>query len=434
VVGGGLAGCEAAWALAERGVSVTLHEMRPVRMTPAHQTDTLAELVCSNTFKSVEPMHAHGLLKAEMRLLGSVVLQAADEARIPGGSALAVDRRAFAKGVESRVLAHPNVTLVRGEVTELPSPGIIATGPLTSDTLAAAIAARLGGASLAFYDAIAPIVSADSLDYSRLFKASRYGKGGGDDYWNAPFTREAYEAFVAALIGGEQYVPGHEFDKVPYFEGCLPVEEMAQRGVETLRFGPMKPIGLVDPNTGREPYAVVQLRQEDRAAQMWNLVGFQARLKTAAQQKTFRMIPGLEHAEFLRVGSIHRNSYLNAPQALTPHLSAKDDPQLLFAGQLTGVEGYTESAATGMLAGVNLARLLSGEEPLLPPATTMLGALYRYLRETDPARFQPMNANFGLLEPLENAPRDKFKKREALAARAMREMEDFAAPSTAFRV
>jgi len=434
VVGGGLAGCEAAWALAERGVSVTLHEMRPVRMTPAHQTDTLAELVCSNTFKSVEPMHAHGLLKAEMRLLGSIVLQAADEARIPGGSALAVDRRVFAKGVESRVLAHPNVTLVRGEVTELPSPGIIATGPLTSDTLAAAIAARLGGASLAFYDAIAPIVSADSLDYSRLFKASRYGKGGGDDYWNAPFTREAYEAFVAALIGGEQYVPGHEFDKVPYFEGCLPVEEMAQRGVETLRFGPMKPIGLVDPNTGREPYAVVQLRQEDRAAQMWNLVGFQTRLKTGAQQKTFRMIPGLEHAEFLRFGSIHRNSYLNAPQALTPHLSAKDDPQLLFAGQLTGVEGYTESAATGMLAGVNLARLLSGEEPLLPPATTMLGALYRYLRETEPARFQPMNANFGLLEPLENAPRDKFKKREALAARAMREMEDFAAPSTAFRV
>ncbi|PYP20654.1 MAG: methylenetetrahydrofolate--tRNA-(uracil(54)-C(5))-methyltransferase (FADH(2)-oxidizing) TrmFO [Gemmatimonadetes bacterium] len=434
VVGGGLAGCEAAWALAERGVSVTLHEMRPVRMTPAHQTDTLAELVCSNTFKSVEPMHAHGLLKAEMRLLGSVVLQAADEARIPGGSALAVDRRAFAKGVESRVLAHPNVTLVRGEVTELPSPGIIATGPLTSDTLAAAIAARLGVASLAFYDAIAPIVSADSLDYSRLFKASRYGKGGGDDYWNAPFTREAYEAFVAALIGGEQYVPGHEFDMVPYFEGCLPVEEMAQRGVETLRFGPMKPVGLVDPDTGREPYAVVQLRQEDRAAQMWNLVGFQTRLKTGAQQKIFRMIPGLEHAEFLRFGSIHRNSYLNAPQALTPHLSAKDDPRLLFAGQLTGVEGYTESAATGMLAGVNLARTLSGAEPLLPPATTMLGALYRYLRETEPARFQPMNANFGLLEPLENAPRDKFKKREALAARALREMEDFAAPSTPLRV
>ncbi len=308
--------------------------MRPVKMTAAHQTESLAELVCSNTFKSVEPTHAHGLLKAEMRQLGSLVLQAADEARIPGGSALAVDRVAFAKGVEARVSGHGNITIVRGEVTDLPSPGIIATGPLTSDALANAIAARLGVQSLAFYDAIAPIVSADSLDYSRLFKASRYGKGGGDDYWNAPFTQSEYEAFVAQLIAGEQYVPGHEFDKVPYFEGCLPVEEMAQRGIETLRFGPMKPIGLPG-----DSYAVVQLRQEDRAGQMWNLVGFQTRLKTGAQQRIFRTIPGLEHAEFLRFGSIHRNSYLNAPAALTPHLSAKDDAQLLFAGQLTGVEG-----------------------------------------------------------------------------------------------
>ena len=399
--------------------------MRPVRMTPAHQTDRLAELVCSNTFKSTDPLHAHGLLKAEMRLLGSIVLQAADEARIPGGSALAVDRVVFATRVQERVVGHPNVTLVRGEVTDLPTPAIIATGPLTSDALANAIAARLGVESLAFYDAIAPIVSADSLDYDRMFKASRYGKGGGDDYWNAPFSKEEYEAFVAALIAGEQYVPGHEFDKVPYFEGCLPVEEMAQRGVETLRFGPMKPVGLVDPKIGREPYAVVQLRQEDRAAQMWNLVGFQTRLKTGAQHKIFRMIPGLGAAEFLRFGSIHRNSYLNAPQALTPHLSAQDDPQLLFAGQLTGVEGYTESAATGMLAGINLARLLAGDDPVIPPAATMLGALYRYLRETEPVRFQPMNANFGLMEPLENAPRDKFKKKEALAARALREMDEF---------
>ena len=308
----------------------------------------------------------------------------------------------------------------------LSSPAVIATGPLTSDALANAIAARLGVQSLAFFDAIAPIVAADSLDYGQLFKASRYGKGGGDDYWNAPFTKAGYEAFVAALIAGEQYVPGHEFDKVPYFEGCLPVEEMAQRGIETLRFGPMKPVGLIDPKTGREPYAVVQLRQEDRAAQMWNLVGFQTRLKTGAQQKTFRLIPGLAAAEFLRFGSIHRNSYLNAPQALSPHLSARDDPRLLFAGQLTGVEGYTESAATGILAGINLARLLAGEEPVLPPATTMLGALYRYLRETDPARFQPMNANFGLMEPLADAPRDKFKKKEALAARALNHMSSFA--------
>jgi len=400
--------------------------MRPVKMTPAHQTDRLAELVCSNTFKSVEPTHAHGLLKAEMRQLGSIVLQAADEARIPGGSALAVDRVVFAKAVQARVESHPNITIVREEVTALSSPAIIATGPLTSDALATAIANRLTGKALAFFDAIAPIVAADSLDYSRLFKASRYGKGGGDDYWNAPFTKEEYDAFVAALIAGEQYVPGHEFDRVPYFEGCLPVEEMAQRGVETLRFGPMKPVGLTDPKTGREPYAVVQLRQEDRAAQMWNLVGFQTRLKTGAQQRIFRTIPGLAQAEFLRFGSIHRNSYLNAPAALTPHLSAKDDPQLLFAGQLTGVEGYTESAATGMLAGINLARLLAGEAPLLPPATTMLGALYRYLRETEPGRFQPMNANFGLMEPLENAPRDKFKKKEALAERAVREMGEFA--------
>jgi methylenetetrahydrofolate--tRNA-(uracil-5-)-methyltransferase len=395
--------------------------MRPVKMTPAHQTEHLAELVCSNTFKSVEPMHAHGLLKAEMRVLGSIVLQAADDARIPGGSALAVDRVAFSRGLEARVLGHGNITLVRGEVTELPSPGIVATGPLTSDALAAAIGARLGVQSLAFYDAIAPILSADSLDYSRMFKASRYGKGGGDDYWNAPFTKTEYEAFVAALIAGEQYVPGHEFDQVPYFEGCLPVEEMAQRGPETLRFGPMKPVGLPG-----DSYAVVQLRQEDRAAQMWNLVGFQTRLKTAAQQRIFRMIPGLEQAEFLRMGSIHRNSYLNAPQALTPYLSAPDDPQLLFAGQLTGVEGYTESAATGMLAGINLARLLAGDAPVLPPPTTMLGALYRYLRETEPARFQPMNANFGLMEPLANPPRDKFKKKEALAERALRDIGVFA--------
>jgi len=395
-------------------------------MTPAHQTDGLAELVCSNTFKSTDPLHAHGLLKAEMRLLGSIVLQAADEARIPGGSALAVDRVVFSRGVEACVGAHPNVTVVRAEVTALVSPAVIATGPLTSDALADAIAARLGVQSLAFYDAIAPIVSADSLDYEPMFKASRYGKGGGDDYWNAPFTKAEYEAFVAALIGGEQYVPGHEFDKVPYFEGCLPVEEMAQRGIETLRFGPMKPVGLIDPKTSREPYAVVQLRQEDRAAQMWNLVGFQTRLKTGAQQKIFRLIPGLAAAEFLRFGSIHRNSYLNAPRALSPHLSARDDPQLLFAGQLTGVEGYTESAATGMLAGINLARLLAGEEPVLPPAATMLGALYRYLRETDPARFQPMNANYGLMEPLADAPRDKFKKKEALAARALTQMSSFA--------
>jgi methylenetetrahydrofolate--tRNA-(uracil-5-)-methyltransferase len=399
-------------------------------MTPAHQTGSLAELVCSNTFKSVDPSNAHGLLKAEMRRLGSIVLQAADEARVPGGTALAVDRVVFAAGVERRLLAHPNITVVRGEVTELPSPGIVATGPLTSDALAQTIAARLGVKSLAFYDAIAPIVAAESLDQSLLFRASRYGKGDGDDYLNAPLTREQYEAFVAALIAGEQYVPGHEFDKAAYFEGCLPIEEMAERGPETLRHGPMKPFGLDDPRAGArgqpKAWAVAQLRQEDRAGQMWNLVGFQTRLKIPDQQRIFRTIPGLERAEFLRFGSIHRNSYVNAPQALTPHLSAKDDSRLLFAGQLTGVEGYTESAATGLLAGINLARLLEGEEPLVPPPTTMLGALYRYLREADPAHFQPMNANFGLIEPLETPVKDKMKKKAALVERAMREMDRFA--------
>ena len=421
MVGGGLAGSEAAWALAERGIAVRLHEMRPVKTTPAHQTDRLAELVCSNSFKSVELTNAHGLLKAEMRRLGSVVLDAADQARVPGGAALAVDRVAFAQGVQDRVTRHPAITLVRGEVTELASPGIVATGPLTSDALAAAIARKLDATSLAFFDAIAPIVSADSLDTAQMFRASRYGKGAGDDYWNAPLTEAQYDALVTALRGGEQYQPHHEFDRTPYFEGCLPVEEMAARGRDVLRFGPMKPVGL-----GTAAFAVVQLRQEDRAGQMWNLVGFQTRLKVPDQQRVFRMIPGLGSAEFLRFGSIHRNAYINSPRALTAHLSAKDDPTLLFAGQLTGVEGYTESAATGILAGVNLARLLAGDDPVVPPPTTMLGALYRYVHTADPAHFQPMNANFGLLEPLERPVKDKQKKREQLVERALRDIDVFA--------
>ena len=429
VEGGGLAGSEAAWALAERGVAVTLHEMRPVRMTAAHQTDRLAELVCSNSFKSVEHTNAHGLLKAEMRRLSSVVLDAADQARVPGGAALAVDRVAFAQGVQERVAGHPRITVQRGEVTDLPSPGVVATGPLTSEALATRIAQRLEARSLAFFDAIAPIVSGDSLDHQRLFRASRYGKGGGDDYLNAPLTEAEYDGFVAALRTGEQYEPHHEFDRTPYFEGCLPVEEMAARGRDVLRFGPMKPVGLADPGHkpgDSQPFAVVQLRQEDRAGQMWNLVGFQTRLKIPEQQRVFRMIPGLGAAEFLRFGSIHRNAYINSPRALTAHLSAKDDPRLLFAGQLTGVEGYTESAATGILAGINLARLLGGEEPLVPPPTTMLGALYRYVHTADPDRFQPMNANFGLLEPLERPVKDKQKKKELLVERALRDLARFA--------
>lgn len=426
VVGGGLAGCEAAWALAGRGVDVTLLEMRPVRRTAAHQTDRLAELVCSNSFKSIEPTNAHGLLKAEMRRLGSLVLEAADEARVPGGAALAVDRAVFADAVQARIAAHPRITVAREEAAALPSPAVIATGPLTSDALAAAITARLGTGALAFYDAIAPIVAADSLALDRLFRASRYGKGGGADYLNAPLTEAEYDAFLAALTAADPYTPHHAFDAVPYFEGCLPIEEMARRGRDALRFGPLKPVGLRDPRTGRVPFAVVQLRQEDRPGQMWNLVGFQTRLRIPDQQRVLRLLPGLEQAEFLRYGSIHRNAYVNAPAALTSHLSLRDDPRVLFAGQITGVEGYTESAATGLLAGINLARLLSGAAPLVPPPTTMLGALCRYLREADPAHFQPMNANLGLLEPLADPPRDKARRRERLVQRALVDIDTFA--------
>jgi methylenetetrahydrofolate--tRNA-(uracil-5-)-methyltransferase len=416
VVGGGLAGSEAAWALAERGVQVTLFEMRPTRKTPAHQTDRLAELVCSNSFKSIDLTNAHGLLKAELRRLGSVLLPCADVARVPGGTALAVDREVFSRAAHERLLGHPNITLLRQEVDALPPAGVVATGPLTSERLAAAITDRLGSSALAFYDAIAPVVSSDSLDHSRLYRLSRYGKGEGDDYLNAPLDRAGYEAFIDALVAADQF-QGHDFDEVPYFEGCLPIEEMAKRGRETLRFGPMKPVGLPDPRTGREPYAVVQLRREDKAEQMWNLVGFQTRLRIPEQQRVFRLIPGLEQAEYLRFGSIHRNSYLNSPASLGPGLVAKDNDQLFFAGQITGVEGYTESLGTGLLAGINLARRLQGLPIAVPPPTTMLGGLYRYLTEADPRHFQPMNANFGLLDPLPGRVR-KDRKKELLVERA----------------
>jgi methylenetetrahydrofolate--tRNA-(uracil-5-)-methyltransferase len=424
VVGGGLAGSEAAWALAERGIDVTLCEMRPAVPTPAHQTGRLAELVCSNTFKSVDVSNAHGLLKAELRELGSVLLPLADEARVPGGSALAVDREIFSILADDKLRSHPRITVQDGEVTSLPSPGVVATGPLTSDALAAAIAERLGTGAMAFYDAIAPIVSGESLDHARLFAASRYGKG-GDDYLNAPMSREQYEAFIDALVAGDQF-PGHDLDAVPYFEGCMPVEEMARRGRETPRFGPMKPVGLTDPATGREAHAVLQLRREDAAGQMWNLVGCQTRLRIPEQRRVFSMIPGLENAEFLRYGSIHRNSYLNSPAALGAGLATRDDPTLFFAGQLTGVEGYTESLGTGLLAGINLARVLGGKPVVVPPPTTMLGGLYRYLHDADPLHFQPMNANFGLLDPLPGKVR-KDRKRELLAERALEDLRAWSA-------
>src|SRR5688500_3689641 len=359
--------------------------MRPVRGTPAHKTDRLAELVCSNTFKSTELSSAHGLLKAEMRELGSMILECADVARVPAGSALGVDREVFAAAVTERVTSHPLIEVVREEATTIASPCIVATGPLTSDALASVIRARLGADSLAFYDSIAPIVSFESIDQSVAFRASRYGKEtmepGADEagaYLNCPMTREEYERFIDALSAADQF-HGHEFDEVPYFEACMPVEEMAKRGRESLRFGPLKPVGLHDPRTSERPYAVVQLRQEDRAGRMWNIVGFQTRLRIPEQQRVFRSIPGLENAEFLRYGSIHRNSYVNAPAALTPHLSARDDDRVLFAGQITGVEGYTESSATGLLAGLNMTRILAGDAPVVPPTTTMLGALYRYM-------------------------------------------------------
>jgi methylenetetrahydrofolate--tRNA-(uracil-5-)-methyltransferase len=434
VIGGGLAGSEAAFQLAERGLDVVLHEMRPVVQTPAHKTDRLAELVCSNTFKSTETTNAHGLLKAEMRLMGSMVLRCADESRVPGGSALAVDRDLFSKAVHDRVHAHPRIRIERGEVTTVQGPCIIASGPLTSDRLFEAIRTRLGVESLSFYDAIAPIVSGESVDESIAFRASRYDKEtmpghespvtGHGSYLNCPMSREEYDAFIDALVAADQFVV-HEFDKVPYFEGCMPIEEMARRGRDTLRFGPMKPVGLRDPRSDKRPYAVVQLRREDRDGHMWNLVGFQTRLRYPEQARVCRMIPGLAGAEFLRFGSIHRNSYVNAPAALTPHLSLRDDATILFAGQLTGVEGYTESTATGLVAALNLARLLAGQEPVVPPPTTMLGAIYRYLREADPAHFQPMNANFGLIAPLENPTRDKAVKRERIVERALKDMRDW---------
>jgi methylenetetrahydrofolate--tRNA-(uracil-5-)-methyltransferase len=425
VVGGGLAGCEAAWQLAERGHAVRLIEMRPVANTPAHQTDQLAELVCTNSFKSEELSNAHGLLKSEMRALGSLLLAAADESRVAAGSALAVDRHVFSARMTELVGAHPNIDIERGELTALPAgPAIVATGPLSSPALTAAIQQLLGDSGLAFYDSIAPIVSGDSVDHTIAFAQSRWDKGEGADYLNCPFTADEYAAFLSALRAADVY-PGHEWENIPYFEGCLPIEVMAARGADTLRFGPMKPIGLRDPRTGKRPYAVLQLRREDQAGQMWNLVGFQTRLRTGEQRRVFRLIPGLGNAEFLRFGSIHRNTYLNFPSCLNAYGAHPQRPTVIFAGQLTGVEGYTESAASGILAGVNLDRLARGLEPIIPPASTMIGGLFRYLRDALPNRFQPMNSNFGLLDPVPGAPRNKDMRRAKLVERAVADFAEW---------
>lgn len=423
VLGGGLAGCEAALQLASRGHRVRLVEMRPSRTTAAHQSGALGELVCTNSFKSKDPSNAHGQLKREMRALGSVLLASADRTRVAAGSALAVDRHLFGAAMTEAIESSPDIEVVREEGTLLPEgPAVVATGPLTSDALSQAIEAELGGGGLSFYDAIAPIVHRDSLDDSVVFAAGRFSEEA--DYLNCPMDREQYQGFIAALKAADVH-EGHDWDTVPYFEGCLPVEVMAARGEDTLRFGPMKPIGLTDPRTGARPWAVVQLRREDRAGQMWNLVGFQTRLRVGEQRRVFGMIPGLADAEFLRWGSIHRNSYLNFPARLSPHGGLPDRGDLVFAGQLTGVEGYTESAASGILAGVNLSRVLAGEEPVVPPPTTMLGALYRYLRECDPGRFQPMNSNWGLVDPLPTRVRDKKAKRLALSERAQSDFSDW---------
>ena len=420
VVGGGLAGCEAALQLTQQGYLVRLMEMRPEKSTEAHHTDTLGELVCTNSFKSEDPANAHGQLKREMRMLGSVLLHSADVSRVPAGSALAVDRTLFTQAMTAAIEAESAIEIVREECTDLPhGPTIIATGPLTSDPLSEAIQQELGDGGLSFFDAIAPIVHRDGLDENVVFAAGRFDQDA--DYLNCPMSEPEYLAFVEALRGGVGH-QGHDWDTVPYFEGCLPIEVMASRGKDTLRFGPMKPIGLTDPQTGKRPWAVVQLRREDRAGQMWNLVGFQTRLQIGEQREIFKTIPGLSNAEFLRWGSIHRNSYLNFPGCLSSSGSSKKRTDLIFAGQLTGVEGYTESAASGILAGINLGRSLSDQEPLIPPPTTVLGGLFRYLRDADPKHFQPMNSNWGLVDPLSQRIRSKRARRESLAQRAN---EDF---------
>ena len=434
IIGGGLAGCEAAWQAAERGCVVHLFEMRPGTRTPAHQTDWLAELVCSNSLKSESPEDASGLLKGEMRALGSLILACAEAHRVPAGSALAVDREGFAAAVTGSVTAHPRIRVIREEVAALPAarPVVVATGPLTSQALSVDLQARFGaflgaaedaadlGRWLSFYDAISPIVSADSVDHEIAFAASRYGKGGAD-YLNCPLSREDYLAFREVLLKGERY-PLHDFEETRYFEGCLPIEELAERGEDVLRFGPMRPVGLRDPRTDRGPYAVLQLRREnggpDARPTMYNLVGMQTRLRRSEQLRAFHLVPGLRQAEILRYGSLHRNTFISAPLLLTPPLQYRGDPAVLFAGQLTGVEGYLESAATGLLAGLNAARLARGEAAVSPPPTTMLGALLTYITGAAPRTFQPINANFGLLPPLRGVVRDRRERNRLHGERA----------------
>jgi methylenetetrahydrofolate--tRNA-(uracil-5-)-methyltransferase len=446
IVGGGLAGTEAAWQAASMGVPVVLHEMRPARPTAVHKTADLAELVCSNSFRADKVDNAVGLIKAEMRRLGSLVMRAADATRVPAGAALAVDRVRFAEQVTSLIAAHPRITVARNEVTALPPAGdaaatIIATGPLTSDELSASIAEFVGRRHLYFYDAISPIVLAETIDRTKVFRASRWDRSvwtsapapdgpgeacgtddGQGDYLNCPMTREEYERFLAALLGAESATV-HDFDSARFFEGCLPIEVMAHRGGDTLRFGPMKPVGLVDPRTGRRAHAVVQLRQDNLAGDHFSLVGFQTQLKWGEQARVLRLIPGLERAEFVRFGMVHRNTYVNGPTVLRDTWQTRTRDDLFFAGQVSGVEGYVESAASGLVAGINAARMALGVAPVTPPRTTALGALAHYVSHADPARYEPTNITFGIMAPLEDAPRDRAKRKALVAERALTDLE-----------
>jgi len=422
VIGGGLSGCEAAWQIAELGEKVSLWEMRPNQPTAAHKTEFLAEVVCSNSLKSDLPFNASWLLKEELRRSGSLLMRIADSVRVPAGSALAVDREQFAIRTTEAIVSHPNITLVREEVSSIPSTEngnivIIASGPLTSGPLSESIRTFCGADHLYFYDAISPIVDADTIDRSKVFCASRYGKG-EDDYINCPMSREEYAAFYEALIAAEA-VELHEFEKAQYFEACLPIEELARRGRETLRFGPMRPVGLTDPHTGRIPWAVVQLRQEDRMQSSYNIVGFQNHVKFPDQRRVLRLIPGLEQAEFLRLGQIHRNTYINAPNILTPTLAAQRDNRVFFAGQLAGTEGYIENIASGLVAGINAVRTLHRREPVIFPPETAIGSLCRYI-STPTKHFAPMNIHFGLLPPMEMEKRiSKNEKQRLLSERAL---------------
>ncbi len=421
VIGAGLAGCEAAWQIAKRGIPVELYEMKPLKKTPAHSTELFAELVCSNSFKAARVNSAAGLLKEEMRRMGSLLMECADAFSVPAGGALAVDRTLFAQAVTEKIKSNEKITVIPEEITEIPRDGfnVIATGPLTSEPLALDIKKRFGG-GLSFFDAAAPIVTYESIDMSSAFKASRYGKGDGDDYINCPMNKEEYELFHSELVKAER-TPLHGVDTADpkVYEGCMPIEIMAQRGADTIRFGPMKPVGLTDPNTGHRPWAVLQLRKENKDGTMYNLVGFQTNLRFGEQKRVFGLIPALKNAEFVRYGVMHRNTFINSPEILTNTYSVKNEPNLFFAGQITGVEGYMESGSSGLLAGINCAKAVLGEEPFVLPDYTMTGALAGYISDVNIKNFQPMGANIGILPSLDVNIRDKQLKAQAMADRSL---------------